>query len=471
MTGVDTSRPPLGERAAQALVDAVVASDDRVEDHYLEVKSDLDLTTKKDQAKLAKFILGAANRMPDDAAKHFDGYGVMVIGASQGQLVGFPPIEVLDIEKAVAPFIGGEGPNWDIARVPVRGSTNEVLLLIVDPPKWGQEPFLCHKDGGDGSKQEQLRDGAIYYRARGETREAKSGELARLLRRASTQEKPDVQLDVRIYGVVSPVDRAALDAVLEEYITAKEDELRLALALAKQRPGANDVPVGFAAAKFAFAASGVASGFTKPEDRSEDEYHAEIENWAQRTRQAWPKAVDLLLGGLLPEAEIEVTNGGQTFFEDAQVKVHVAGDVRGVQSIELRSNADASDLGLPAPPRPWGPFSVDILGAGRWLPSPDALTFASPPPRSSWSNSGSIDLDFDVDELRPLDSKVSDDLDVVLITERSDVPQFDGTWKVTARGHHAVYPGVLTVQTAEPTDVVRALREILDLPTERGTHL
>jgi hypothetical protein len=377
MSGVDTSRPPLGLRAAQALVDADVGSDDRAEDHYFEVRSDLDLTTKKDQSKLAKFILGAANRMPDDATKHFAGYGVMGIGASQGQLVGVPPIEVLDIEKAVAPFIGGEGPNCDMARVPVLGSSNEVLLLlIVDPPTWGRAPFLCHKDGGDCSKNEQLRDGAIYYRARGETREAKSGELARLLRRAKTQEKPDVQLDVRVDGVVCPIDRAALDAVLEEYITAKEGELRLALALAKQPPAANDVPVGFAAAKFPFAASGVASGFTKPENRSEDEYHAELEHWAQRSRKAWPVAVDLLLGGLLPEAEVEVANGGRVFF---------------------------------------------------------------------------------------------DDLEVVLITERSDVPQFEGTWQITALGHHAVYPGVLTVPTAEPIDVVGALREILELPDRGGS--
>ena len=48
MATVDTGRAPIGERAARVLVDAVVAGDDRVEHHYLEVKSDLDLSTKRD---------------------------------------------------------------------------------------------------------------------------------------------------------------------------------------------------------------------------------------------------------------------------------------------------------------------------------------------------------------------------------------------------------------------------------------
>lgn len=36
--------------------------------HYLELMSTLDLFTKKDKEKIAKFILGAAARMPETAA-------------------------------------------------------------------------------------------------------------------------------------------------------------------------------------------------------------------------------------------------------------------------------------------------------------------------------------------------------------------------------------------------------------------
>lgn len=108
---VDTSRAPLGERAANALVDAIAAGDDRLERYYLEVKGTHDLTGARDRGKLAKFILGAANRMPDSAARAFGGYAVMVIGVVDGHVAGVPPVENLDIEKAVMPFIGADGPK------------------------------------------------------------------------------------------------------------------------------------------------------------------------------------------------------------------------------------------------------------------------------------------------------------------------------------------------------------------------
>ena len=80
MPELDISRAPRGVLAAQRLVAAVAEQGDLAERHYLELKSELDLSTKKDKEKIAKFILGAANRMPDVAATAFEGYGVMIIG-------------------------------------------------------------------------------------------------------------------------------------------------------------------------------------------------------------------------------------------------------------------------------------------------------------------------------------------------------------------------------------------------------
>ncbi len=225
--GIDTTQAPRGVISARSLVDAVMASDDRVERHYLEAKSDLALTTKKDQAKLAKFILGAANRMPDKAAKAFEGYAVMVIGASADRCVGIPPIETLAIERAVLPYIGADGPKWDLLRVPVPNSQNEVLLLVVDPPQSGQGPFICHKEG-DG-----LLDGAVYIRADGETRQAKADELKALIRRGESI-APSVDFEVAIKG---DVVRATMDheVALDDYIAAERQRLISALP-AHRRP-------------------------------------------------------------------------------------------------------------------------------------------------------------------------------------------------------------------------------------------
>lgn len=198
--GLDITRAPLGEIAAARLVDAVAAGDDRLERHYLEIKSDLDLTRKTDLAKVAKYILGSANRLPDVAAAAFEGYGVMILGVSPGEARGVPPIEVLEISKIVGQYLGAAGPRWDVVRVPVDGSANEVLVIVVDPPRNGQKPFPCRKDG-DG-----LIDGRIYIRADGETREAKGDELDRLLERAAVQVPPDVSFDVTIEGLAHPLD-------------------------------------------------------------------------------------------------------------------------------------------------------------------------------------------------------------------------------------------------------------------------
>jgi hypothetical protein len=70
----------MGEMGWAALVAYAAASDDRIERYFLEVKSDVDLNTKAGRAKVAKFILGAANRDPGQVARRFGGHAVMLLG-------------------------------------------------------------------------------------------------------------------------------------------------------------------------------------------------------------------------------------------------------------------------------------------------------------------------------------------------------------------------------------------------------
>ncbi|MFJ4609558.1 hypothetical protein [Streptomyces griseus] len=66
----------------------VVAVGDEAEATYLEVKIRLDMNSKATAAKIAKFLLGAANRRPGEAARHFHGYAVLVIGAQKHSAPG-----------------------------------------------------------------------------------------------------------------------------------------------------------------------------------------------------------------------------------------------------------------------------------------------------------------------------------------------------------------------------------------------
>src|SRR5690606_17663034 len=119
VTDIDLSRLPTGARGWSALVAWAAGSDDRQERYFLELKSDVDLTTKHGRHKVAKFILGAANRDPAKAAKRFGGHAVMLLGVSVGATNGIPPFEAQDLEREVRKFTGASGPGWDFERVVV----------------------------------------------------------------------------------------------------------------------------------------------------------------------------------------------------------------------------------------------------------------------------------------------------------------------------------------------------------------
>lgn len=216
--GIDLTCVPMGELAARALVEALAQTDDRAERHFLEIKSSIDLKTKEGLAKVAKFILGAANRMPDVAARYFEGHAVMVLGVGGGSTPGIEPVEALDIERGVRPYLSVNGPRWDLQRVPVE-DRREVLLVIVDPPKMGQPPFPCFKDGPG------LHNGQIIVRADGETRQA-TGEEVLLLQQRGRLERPDVDLAVAVEGVAMAYTCDA--SVLEDHIARETSRLAAA---------------------------------------------------------------------------------------------------------------------------------------------------------------------------------------------------------------------------------------------------
>lgn len=173
---IDITRAPRGEIAAAELVAAVARIGDLAERHYLELKGPADLNSKSSKQKVAKFILGAANRLTEQAAEAFEGCAVMILGISESGIGGLPPIEMLELSKVVQPFLGVPGPRWDVFRVPVEHSNKQVLVVVVEPPHDGQPVYLCRASG------EGLTDGRVYIRADGETREPRPPNRTRCVR-------------------------------------------------------------------------------------------------------------------------------------------------------------------------------------------------------------------------------------------------------------------------------------------------
>ena len=165
----------MGEMSWAALVAYAAASDDRIERYFLEVKSDVDLNTKAGRAKVAKFILGAANRDPGQVARRFGGHAVMLLGVGSGTTHGIAAFEAQDLARDVARWVGVDGPTWDFERIRA-GSQLDVIAVVVDPPTG--DVWTCRADG-DG-----LANGDIYVRADGNTRKATGDEVRAMVSRA-----------------------------------------------------------------------------------------------------------------------------------------------------------------------------------------------------------------------------------------------------------------------------------------------
>lgn len=249
MTDVDLSRLPTGEIGWSALIDYVLAADDRVERYFLEVKSEIDLNSKRDQAKVAKYILGAANRDPVQAGRRFGGHALMVLGVGDGQIIGVPSFEAKDLALTVQRLIGVDGPRWDFERISVDG--HDVITIVVDPPTG--DVWTCRADG-DG-----LSDGGIYVRADGETRRATGDEIRTLIARATSKPAP-VDIAVSIEGEILAIQ--VDETVLRTWIQDSAEALHRQVASTKPY-----YPIGLAGINH--------------DTRSEQAFRDEVDSWKQ----------------------------------------------------------------------------------------------------------------------------------------------------------------------------------------------
>lgn len=457
---VDSSRAPRGEMAAAELVAAIAAHGllaDLTERHYLELKGPENLNSKADKQKIAKFILGAANRSPERAAEAFEGYGVMVVGITKSGAEGIDPIETLELQKVIKPFLGEAGPRWDVVRVPIEASPKQVLVILVDPPQAGQPAFIC-RDNGD-----KLASGHIYFRDDGETRQANAGEMDMLAARGAVKSGAAVDIAVSVVGPVVPVV-VEETRTLEEYITVERAALINALPdPSRPTPAAQNYQVAMAE-----IARSMSFG-TIPEGRTKEDYLSSIDDWEARFRAAWPESVRRLAGYALDAAEVRIENRATTFLHDVEVKLHLEGEVQAVTHKKLPKRLEDLELNLPAPPREWGPqqrdfglsgFSPAIIDHLRVAPS----TFQ--PSSSTWKNSGSVDISVRVGDLRPEDTFTTNDKDSVLGIFGERPGSVRGTWRATVRGYDEVFTDEVMTEVCEPRDLTNAMRHYLGLDGE-----
>lgn len=424
---LDTSVVPLGERILQGILDYVVAVGDAAESTYLEVKSPLDMKGKAATAKIAKFLLGAANRRPHEAARHFHGYAVLVIGAQRGDASGVPRgTEAHELEDRLRPYLGPQFPAFEFNRIGV-GTDREVLFIISQPPEDGQSIFPCHKTYQGDDRRDSLEDGAIYVRGTSNTRPARSGEVLALVERARGGGKPPIVLEVDLIGCVHRVDRVG--EVLEQLLSYREEQFSKE---SEQQATSSFSPVSVRLASSVF-------GNSTPLTREERE--KALDAWRSGKAEHIAAGKEHFLGVGLPGAGIRVLSRDR-FIAKPRLTLTF-------HECELFDYLDADDADFEKAVEPV------LRSQHPLLPGYDYSSFrpiAKDYP-VNWSNRGKdAEVVLTPESLRPNDPWMSDQDDYVIVARDPGARSVEVSWVLTEEGNDTVTTGEFRVPTEELVD-------------------
>lgn len=467
---MDTDFAPTGEARLRKILDAVVAEGDTAEYLGLEAKSDIDPSKKGvGVAKIAKFILGMANRLPEVAATQFKGYGVMVIGAEKGQALGIPKgVESHELGDRLRSYLGPDGPTWDLARLAV-SDEREVLFVLVEPPRHGQSMFPCHKDfqpaDRANSKDAGLADGSIYVRDKSQTRQAKAVEIKALLAR-SEQAEPQVTVSVVVKGRALAVQQEEaglrrIFAAMAERAQQAEDERRAAKDEEERSRGCTVLSTDAAAAGIASTPSfknllkrmndpAVSAHFgqrNEPSDPVAAQRTRERGGWAR-----WPECRENLYAITGDRIQFTVENEAATYLASPELIVKIRG-ARGLDPLDADDVKVHEVLPFASVPRR-GPY--DAL-----MPSLHGIRPITRPRDFDWSNEpdACVRVTLCPSAFRPSTPWTSEPDELVLIATDPAATELEAEWTLTAEGFGRRFDGSFTIPVRRVEDPVDLMRE------------
>lgn len=427
---MDADMIPLGERALRSILDHVLAVGDEAETSYLEIKSSLDLASTEGVAKVAKFLLGTANRRPQEAARHFHGYAVLAIGAQKGRSQGVPRgVEAHELEDRLRPYLGPQFPAFEFGRISI-DDDREVLFVVAQPPQDGQTIFPCHKSFQGVKRQDNLDDGAIYMRGANNTRPARAGEVLALVERARGGGKSPINLDVEILGTISRVER--VNEVLEGLYEFEEEEFNKPRKQTKDAsPSALLVPNVF--------------GRTQPP--APGERAKRLEAWRSEKPTHTERGRGHFLGVALSGIGIRVLSHDRFV-----AKPHLIVTFHGCEVFDYRESDDA-DYGKVVEPivRRQDPYGIGF--------DPSDLRIAARGYPVNWSNHGNnAEVTVTPESFRPNVPWTSDEDDYVILARDPQASAVVVTWVLTEDGNDTLTRGELEVATGELTDAADLLK-------------
>lgn len=439
MLDFDTTRLPADEGEWADLVGALTRTDDYSETHYLEMKSELDMRNNADFFKIPKFILGAANRMPDDAAPYFSGHALMVLGVKEGSAAGIlKPLETKDMRAKIEQYTGHSKIGWEAHYLPGEEDPDRrVVIIVVAPPQWGDPIRVCHQrftervpttkkgpcsNGKCPNPAEKdlvhAENGSIFCRPDSETRLARAKEVEQLMDRAMHHRAADPNVIIHGAAIRPVFDFEVLDA----YVGAYRESYQSALAA---RP---DLIAAF-------------SPMFKLDPRSRDEFMGEVNAWVEEVDDKWSSLLPLaaVIGQDEHELSFSVTNGNGVPLKRPDLRVTIPGTTFAAVGVD-EERFDVFRI-LPKPPRQFG---EPPNPAAHWNnPLPTILPMTRVRPRKRFDQ---IDYEYkkepegltisvQMEDLRAFGTHVVPGDDVFVLTYQTDATELAAAWEITAADH------------------------------------
>lgn len=451
----DTSQYPAGALGWHALLEAIENASPGDESEWIEFKANLDVRRKIDRPVLAKAIIAFANREVARAAEHFEGRGLIVIGLEPGNLVGAPEVDPAELHNAIQPYLADPAPRWDVQYLTYKGK--QVHVVAVNAPQPG-DPIHCIAKEGD-----KVRDGDVYVRNVGKSDPAKSADLRMLSNRLLSQAGPGLDVEVIADAGDGVPQFEDLPGWVDTWVEAERERLMAPLAPPPPEPradprlgargsgafGLSDSLLNHvsAAARIAdIAAKSNPFLIDREEERTEEAYESEVEEYLDKCRQRLPKAIRTLRTALTPAVVFQVRNLTDANFQKLKVHVHVEGDIK---AFDGRAEFRGLSSYTPKPPRIWGPWTQSRMPAisnpdySHLLPRTPTVPYVSPP-GPTIVNGGSADITFQPLDLRPHANEKLDD-GILLLAGPSLDSDITCTWTATATNMNGRAEGTFTI--------------------------
>lgn len=428
VTGVpiDSTRPYRYPSELIALVQAVTKTDEHNEHTWIEWKSTLDLGDKSGHYHLAKHILGFANRPVSVAQVHAGGHGYVVVGAEPGSVAGITTVDQAVLVPQIVRYVGPI-PRWRAEYVLVDGQ--QVLVVIVDPPQQGDPIFPVRYQLDSHAK------GTILVRRPGSTNRADEHEIDQLVARVRSGQGG---LEIALEPLSPVIERWPAKPDFEKLAA---DEQAATMARPSRR-GATSVGQGTVQALTGFAELDrkMRGIFEQPDERSAEDYEAEVSSYAEDYGQALEQRWIWRLWRHVPIClQLEAVNLSETNFSDIELSIHVPGDVSPwPDDLDDISWGDEPELpsrpavlGTPRRTAPFGVgLSTSVLDAGlmRSIGSPPTLQRG---PSFFARESGSTTIDFTDIDLRPEQRVILPKVRLLVRAAEGEV--LNCSWQATAR--------------------------------------